>query len=338
MLQIRERKLATPLFLAPMAGLTHSALRTVLLSFGGIGLLSTEMLSARRLPVENQTVSPYLVKTDGERPLSYQLLLTEVNEVAPAVSALHRFSADAVDINLGCPAPRVKRWGGGSSLAMNPYRLREIVRTLRKETELPVSAKIRLGNNTDSHSMRDFCLMLQDEGVDFLTVHARLPGESFSRKPRWEMVAQVKSWLRIPVIVNGGIFSVEDGARCLRLSQADGLMIGRAAARKPWIFAQLARELYGADIPEVEVCLPQIYGQFVLGLLRFGPERRLGRLKEFSHYFAHNYAFGHHLATSIQKSATITQAWQRAIEFFGGADPDQLLKVDTAKISAALSS
>jgi len=337
MLKINNITLATPLLLAPMAGLTHSALRTLLLSCGGIGLLSTEMLSARRLPVENQRISPFLVRSEEEKPLSYQLLVTDVQQIAPAMDALHRFSADCVDINFGCPAPRVRKSGGGSSLMSDPVRVREIISTARRETDLPLTAKIRLGERLDEASLRDFCMMLQDEGLDMLTVHARLRGESFCRKPRWEWVGKVKEWIDIPVVANGGIFSVEDASGCLALSGADGLMIGRAAARKPWLFAEIAREVYNIDIPMPEIVLPQLYAQFALGLTRFRPERRLGRLKEFTHYFALNYPFGHHLAMAVQKSTTPAGAWQQAVDFFTGTDPDGLKVVNTREVAAALS-
>ena len=131
---IRGLKIYPPLLLAPMAGLTHSALRTLLQKYGGVGLLSTEMLSARRLPVENQFISPYLIKTEQERPLSYQLFVTKIEEVAPAIDALHRFGADAIDLNLGCPAPRVRQAGGGSSLMEDAETVKKIVAEARRLT------------------------------------------------------------------------------------------------------------------------------------------------------------------------------------------------------------
>ncbi len=336
MLKIKDKKLAVPLLLAPMAGLTHSALRTLLLDFGGVGMLSTEMLSARKLPVESPRVSPYLVRTAREAPLAYQLLVTDTREIAPAITALHRLSADVVDLNLGCPAPKVRKAGGGSSLVDNPEKVRLIIRTARSLTDLPLTAKIRLGQRLDEPSLRDFCLMLQEEGIDLVTVHARLSGESFARKPRWQWVGKVKDWLDIPVIANGGIFSVEDAARCLEQSGADGLMIGRAAPQKPWLFAQIAREIYGISVDECQINLPWIYSRFALGLARFRPERRLGRLKEFTHYFALNYAFGHHLAMAVQKSSTLLLAWQRACEFFSRSDAEKFKDVDVEEVEKAL--
>ncbi|MBU0675765.1 MAG: tRNA-dihydrouridine synthase family protein [Proteobacteria bacterium] len=316
-LTLRNLTIGPPLFLAPMAGLTHSALRQIIIGFGGVGLLSTEMLGARRLPSESPRFSPFLFRTDLERPLSYQLLTSSVTEIGPAIAALHKVDAEAIDLNIGCPSPRIGRFGAGASLMERPDEVRQIVAEARKCTDLPLTAKIRLGIEFNEPSLKEFCVMLEGEGIDLLTVHARLKKESFARKPHWEWVAKVKEWLNIPVIANGGIFSVADAENCLRISGADGLMIGRAAATTPWLFAELARKIYGSPIDQPVVSLPQVYFTF-LALLEehFRPERRLGRLKEFTHYFAQNFKFGHHLATRIQSTPNLSEARTRAEAFF----------------------
>ena len=316
-IHIRTLQIDPPLLLAPMAGLTHTALRQVLAGFGGVGLLSTEMLSAKRLPTENPALSPYLIRTAAEQPLSYQLLTSTAGEIARAVEMLHRFKADAIDLNMGCPAPAVGKFGAGVCLMELPIEARGIVSEARKRTSLPLTAKIRLGADLDERKLRDFCVMLQDEGIDMISVHARLKHESFAREPRWGWVAKVKEWVHIPVIANGGIFSVSDAKDCLAASGADGLMLGRGAATQPWLFAGIARELCGSDIAEQMVFLPAVYGSF-LDLLQehFRPERRLGRLKQFTHYFARNYRFGHHLAIKVQTSQSVDEARERAERFF----------------------
>lgn len=336
---IRGLTIWPPLFLAPMAGLTHSALRTTILRFGGVGLLSTEMLSASRLPVENAQISPYLTTTQAERPLSYQLLIAEEQSVDRALDKLRRLGADSVDVNLGCPAPQVRRMGGGSCLMDDAARVGRLIARCRQATDGPLSAKIRLGERLDATALRDFCQMLVGEGIDLLTVHARLRGESFARRPHWDWVGKVKQWINIPVVANGGIDSVATARQCLAQSGADGLMIGRAAAIRPWIFAEVARDLYGIDIPNVEINLPQIYCDFLAALVqRFAPERRLGRLKEFTHYFAKNYFFGHHLAAQVQSSQDLEEAWARALQFFlaNGCPSDAVpLSLQTLTVATA---
>jgi len=159
--------------------------------------------------------------------------------------------------------------------------------------------------------------MLEDEGIDLLSVHARTKKESFARRPRWEWIAKVKEWVKIPVIANGGIFSVQDAEDCLSVSGADGLMIGRGAATKPWLFAEIAREVYGCKIADPVVSLPLVYGNFI-DLINelFRPEHRIGRLKQFTPYFAQNYKFGHTLATRVQSSRSVDEARERAGIFF----------------------
>ncbi len=170
--------------------------------------------------------------------------------------------------------------------------------------------------------------MRKDEGIDLITVHARLRREKFCRPPRWEWIGMAKEWLSIPVIANGSISSKKDAALCLQKTGADGLMIGRAAARKPWIFADIARHVYNKDIPEAEICLPVIYHDMFAALVeRFRPERRLGRLKEFTGYFAENYPFGHNLWAGVQGSQSLDEAWEHAVSFFAVNDPEGLVKI-----------
>jgi nifR3 family TIM-barrel protein len=299
-----------------MAGLTHSALRQIVSGFGGVGLLSTEMLSARKLPAESPRVSPYLIRTDAEKPLSYQLLTSTASEIAPAVEKLHKLNADAIDLNMGCPAPAVGRIGAGIRLTEQPENVRAIVAEARRRTELPLSAKIRIGIEPDGRKLRDLCSLLANEGIDMLSVHARFKHESFARSPRWEFIARVKEWITIPVIANGGIFSAEDAAQCLSLSGADGLMLGRGAAIKPWLFAEIARGVFGSSVAAPAIDLPAVYGAFLDRLELFRPHYRLGRLKEFTHFFAKNYKFGHHLASRVQSSGSVEEARERAGMFF----------------------
>jgi nifR3 family TIM-barrel protein len=300
-----------------MAGLTHSAFRQICSGFGGVGLLSTEMLGARRLPTESPRFSPYIIRTALEKPLSYQLLISTNREVAPAIDVLHRLKADAIDLNMGCPANAVGKFGAGIMLMELPGDVRCMVAEARKCTALPLTAKIRLGIELDEQKLLDFCVMLEDEGIDMLSVHARLKKESFARTPRWEWVAKVKGRLKIPVIANGGIFTVQDAENCLRISGADGLMIGRGAVIRPWLFAEIARDVYGCTIAYPTVSLPMVYGSFIDHLIElYRPEYRLGRLKEFTHYFARNFKFGHLLASRVQSSSSVDEGRERADIFF----------------------
>lgn len=319
---IKDLQISPPLFLAPMAGVTHSALRTIVKECGGVGLLSTEMLSARRLPSENPTLSPFIIKSAIENPMSYQMLVSDPNDIPKAMEKLHQFGAQAVDLNLGCPAPAVRKRGAGSKLSEDHGLVRKVVAMARRSTELPLSAKIRIGTELNKEKLQNFCKMLEGEGIDYLIVHGRLQKEQFCRPPRWEWIGIAKDAVTIPVIANGGIFTVDDAEQCLKITGADGLMIGRAAPQKPWLFAEIHHALYGGPTPP-PVNRPAIYKRFIDILEATFPEgRQIGRTKEFSHYFCKNYSFGHHLGSKVQNCTSMEQVHQIARTFFMKQEPD----------------
>jgi len=313
-LTLKSCSVFPPLALAPMVGLSHSALRILVVELGGAGLFFSEMLSVGKLPTENEKISPFLTRTPAESPFFYQIFAGSGQNVVPAVDRLHSLNAQGIDLNLGCPAPALRKLGAGSF--MGDKLIVETVRKIRSATTLPLSAKIRLGKTLDEKSLVSFCKILENEGVDLLTVHGRLHGEKFCRKVRWDWIGKVKRAITIPVIANGGIFTVEDARKCLNESGADGLMIGRGAAVRPWLFAEIAHELYKIEMAE-KPSLSKIYFRFVELLEeRFQPERRLGRLKQFTHYYADNFAFGHHLASGVQNANSMKEAAETAGRFF----------------------
>ena len=321
-LRLRNLEISPPLALAPMVGLSHSALRSLIVELGGVGLLFSEMLSAKRLPDENENVSPLLIRSSAEQPLFYQVFLNDAQFVKPAVDKIHTLHAQGIDLNLGCPAPQLRKSGAGCALTNNHRNVREILAVLRKATPLPLSVKIRLGKSDNRNKFVELCKIIEDEGVDAVTIHARLDEEKFCRPPRWQCIAVAKENISIPVIANGGIFSVDDARRCLEISGADGLMVGRGAAVKPWLFTQINQSLFGTSKKSDIIPLREIYARFIaLLVLRFSQERRLGRLKQFTHYFAQSYPFGHRLASAVQNSNTMEQAIFCSEKFFDTNEP-----------------
>jgi tRNA-dihydrouridine synthase B len=318
-LVVRGLEISPPIVLAPMVGISHSAFRSLVQGEGGVGLLFTEMLAAKRLPHDSPLCSPLLIRDESETPLFYQIIGANEADIGPAVEKLHRLGAQGIDLNLGCPAPMQRRQGAGAMLAGNHKQLSKVLACLRKSTDLPVSVKIRLGHHLVIDNLRSFCLFLEGEGVNMITIHARLNGEKFCRKPRWAVIGEIKDCVSIPILANGGIFSPVDARRCLELSHADGVMIGRGAVERPWLCDDIAREVYGIGVGmgTKKRERSEIYSEFITLLeKRFAPERRLGRLKQFTRYFAASFQFGHHFAASIQNSGSMEQARRRAGRFF----------------------
>ena len=315
-MKIRDLDIAVPLALAPMVGLSHSALRTLVVEMEGAGLYFTEMLSARRLPSENDKVSPFLIREASERPLFYQMFISDLSELEAAVARLVELDAQGIDLNLGCPAPQLRKIGAGLELVKNVKLTSEIIRALRDATELPLSVKIRLGEPEEGTKLLETCLRFQDLGIDLITIHARFNRDKFCRRPHWQLLEPVTEKLTIPVFANGGIFTVDDARTCLQRSGAAGLMLGRGAVHKPWLFNEIAREIYHSPVRTTYLSEHEAYLRFIVLLKqRFKPERRLGRLKQFTHYFASNYSFGHLLSSRIQNCSTMDQAEETAAEF-----------------------
>lgn len=323
-IKIGSQVIEKPLVLAPMVGLTHSALRTLVMELGGAGMLYTEMLSATRLPGDNEAISPFLIKSEMEKPLFYQLYLSKVQDIAPALRKLEKLDVQGIDLNLGCPAPKLRRQGAGVYLSSDRERLQEILTTLRAETDLPVSVKIRLGQELDRERFQSYCKMLEDTGVDLITVHARLNKEKFCRKPRWAWVKYAKDAVTVPVFANGGIFSVQDAEECLAASEADGLMIGRGGAVRPWIFADIWAKIANEERP-LHPSKKEMYFRFYELLGRFPEKRRLGRLKQFTTLYAESFTFGHQLATAVQRSGSMEEAREKAETFFAKNSTEEAL-------------
>ncbi len=312
-----EQVIGSPLALAPMVGLSHSALRTLVTEIGGAGLLFTEMLSASRLPGDNPKVSPLLIKCDQERPLFYQLYLAQISVIDAAIEKIEQLGGEGIDLNLGCPAPQLRREGAGVYLSSDHPKLIAILLALRKKTRLPLSVKIRLGESSDKNKFVDYCRMLEDAGVNLITVHARFNTDKFCRKPHWQWVAYAKEAVNIPVFANGGIFSVEDALNCFKVSGADGLMLGRGAVVRPWLFCDIAAALKKGEVEKRVWDRKEIFNRFFeLLQLRFEGNRQLGRLKQFTTLYAESFTFGHSLATAVQRSQSMQEAKNKADQFF----------------------
>lgn len=317
LVRLRDLRIDPPLLLAPMAGLSHSAFRQLVGKFGGCGLFYTEMLSARSLPFEAPGSSSWLARGPGERPIIYQLLVSDPEEVPPALATIHACGADGIDINMGCTAALIIKRGGGIALMREPARARAIIKAARQGTNLALLAKVRLGWSLDWESFSGFCTMLQDGGVDAVVVHPRLKEDRLKRPARWDYIARTKELLRIPVIGNGDVDSPEGAARMFRETGCDAVMIGRAAVRKPWLFRDVATSLRGdAPIPPAPDP-PAVFRDFLALLDATLPaEYRLPLLRHFVVYFAQNYAFGHTLWRLVHNAKSLAEAAAHADTFF----------------------
>jgi nifR3 family TIM-barrel protein len=300
-----------------MSGLSHTFLRQLVAEYGGCGLFYSEMLSARALPLESPHTSPWLHRTERERPIIYQILVTSAPELPAAIEKIESCGADGLDLNMGCTTALIIKRGGGISLMKDLKRAEAIVNTSRRATDLPLTAKIRLGWTLNWDSLKEFCLMLQHRGVDAISVHPRLKQDRLKRPARWEYICRIKELLDIPVIGNGDVDSPEAAVQMFKQTGCDAVMIGRAAVCRPWLFRQVSGLLsalpHNHSIPNP----PDVFNRFVSFLdSSAAAEYALPLLKRFTYYFARNYAFGHTLWRLVYNADSLATAAARANDFF----------------------
>ncbi len=248
-MQIGTIKVDNPLVLGPMAGVTDWAFRTVCAQLGA-NITVTEMVSSRALVYKDKKSAALLRKNTGSI-CGAQIFGNNPQIMAQGAQlALEISGCDFLDINMGCPMPKIANSGDGCGLMRTPELAAEIVSAVVKAVDVPVTVKCRLGWDRGSINVLDFAKRMEDSGAAMLTVHGRTRSMLYSGKADWDMIAAVKKQCTIPVIANGDIDSAEAALKCRKWTGADGLMIGRATFGNPWIFQQTAAALQGQEVPE----------------------------------------------------------------------------------------
>ena len=233
-----------PIFLGPMAGVTDWAFRTVCAELGA-NVTVTEMVSSRALVYKDKKSAALLRKNDGSL-CGAQIFGNDPEIMAQgAALALQISGCDFIDINMGCPMPKIANNGDGCGLMRTPELAEEIVKAVVKAVDVPVTVKCRLGWDKGNINVLDFSKRMEDSGVSLLTVHGRTRSMLYSGVADWDMIAKVKSQLSIPVIANGDIVDGQTAVKCLNWTKADGIMIGRASFGDPWVFADAKKALAG---------------------------------------------------------------------------------------------
>ena len=236
-----------PVFLAPMAGVTDTAYRVIAHDMG-CPLAFAEMVSSQGIHYRNEHTMKMLRTEAGERPIAMQIFAKSAAMAAEAAAYIEEIeTADILDFNMGCPAPKVVKNGEGSALMREPKKAEEILTAIRRATKLPFTVKMRLGWDDASRNAVEIARMAEAVGVDAVAVHGRTREQFYSGNADYAAIAEVKRAVNIPVIVSGDIRRSADLARALDITGADAVMIGRGAQGNPWIFPQLIHWLRTGD-------------------------------------------------------------------------------------------
>jgi tRNA-dihydrouridine synthase len=329
-------------FLAPMAELSHRALRELIEEFGGCDEYFTEMISAAALlgggPFEKWYVD------NGPRPdkLVYQLVGSDSGQIARAAALLDRHECAGIDINMGCSAPLIRKTGAGVAWMASVDRAGDLIKEVRKSVKRRLSVKIRTGLTDDFEYLVRFCRRVEAEGVELITLHPRAAKEKFKRLAKWDYVGDLRKELGIPVAGNGDI---SDAAGLIRRASGpcDAVMVGRAAVRQPWIFAQslgIGDQGSGSGVPvrnigvydisrssselQPQPPVPSPYSLLEKTGVRFlelltchqPPEFHLSRARRFFSFFCDNLQWGNFLKNRLNREENLSgieRAWR---EFF----------------------
>ena len=243
-------EIENPVALGPMAGVTDYAFRTICAELGA-NLTVTEMVSSRALVYKDKKSAALLLKNPGSI-CGAQIFGNDTEIMAQSAQlALEISGCDFIDINMGCPMPKIANSGDGCGLMRTPELAGDIVKAVAKAVDVPVTVKCRLGWDKGSINVLDFAKRMEDNGASMLTVHGRTRSMLYSGNADWDMIAKVKQQTGIPVLANGDIYDGASAVRCKKWTGADGIMIGRATFGNPWIFAEASAALAGLPVPEL---------------------------------------------------------------------------------------
>lgn len=318
MLRYGRLEIDPPLVLAPMAGITDRQFRLILRRLGGVGLVTMEFISSEALARGNPRTRKLMHYAEEERPISIQVYGSNPERMAAAARTVEEIGADACDINMGCPANKILKGCAGCSLMGNLDLARAIVREVRRAISIPLTVKFRLGLREELRNFLELGRICEGEGVDGVALHARTAKQMFSGRADWDRIAELKAALTIPVVGNGDVQAPDDALRMLRETGCDGVMIGRASMKNPWIFRQTASALRG-EIPFE----PTIADRREVILEHFRMlrdqerERRvvMHKLRTFTSWYTHGLPSGAALRGRISTLDT-PEAFQDAIEGF----------------------
>lgn len=298
-------------FLAPLAGLTDLSFRLQCQSYGA-GLVVTPMINCNAIVRANKATIKLLKTIPDEKPKAVQLFGSKTDVIAKAVKIVREHTnCDIIDFNMGCPDKNIISQGAGAALLKRPTKIIEIVKTLKRSVDVPVSIKIRLGGSEKSLNYLQNSKIIQEAGADFLGVHARTIAQGYSGKANWDAIREIKQNLTIPVIGNGDIWDEESAKKMFEYTGCDYIMVGRGALGKPYIFEQINHYLSTGNKLNKIYDFKKLFFDYLETAKKYN-DLEYTRLKQHAMFFTK----GIDNSTEIRKKITHIKDMTYLIEFF----------------------
>jgi tRNA-dihydrouridine synthase B len=279
-LKIGSVDLAAPVAMAPMAGMTDSAFRRLVKRHGGCGLVVTEMVSSEGLVRGIDRTLEYAEYTEEERPVSIQIFGGDPDKMAAAAQIVEGMGADIVDINMGCPVPKISKHNAGCSLMREPAHAAQVVRSMVRAVKIPVTVKMRAGWDHQAINAPELAQRVQDAGAAAVAVHGRTAAQSYSGSSDWELIGRVASLVDIPVFGSGDCSDATHVIERMKNTGVAGVLVGRGALRNPWIFEQVAALIAGSAPRSITAA---DRARFLLEYIDLLMTERLNESKGFRH-------------------------------------------------------
>jgi nifR3 family TIM-barrel protein len=262
---IRNIPINPPLILSPMAGVTDYTFRRLIKNRGGVGLVVSEFISVEGLTRHNPKSKRQMFFDESERPFAVQIFGGQPERMALGAEMAEEVGADILDVNCGCPAPKVVKHGGGSGLLRDLPRMETILKEIKKSISIPLTLKMRIGFSDSTINAVETAKMAEQCGVEHIQVHGRTKEQGYKGLANWDVIRAVKEAVSVPVSGNGDITSLEYGLKKWKETGVDGILIGRGAMQNPWIFRQFqdvleGREPYQPDVEEKKDVLLEFFG------------------------------------------------------------------------------
>jgi tRNA-dihydrouridine synthase B len=316
--KIRDIEINPPLILSPMAGVTDISFRRLLKKCGGVGLTVSEFISVEGLTRHNPKSKRQMRFFEEERPFAVQIFGGQPMRMRMAAEMAEEVGADILDINCGCPAPKVVKHGGGSGLLRDYSRLEEILKEIKKAITIPLTIKIRAGYYDHTINAVETARLAESCGVEHIALHGRTKEQGYKGLANWDLVRQIKEVVSVPVSGSGDVTTVEGAFQKWRETKCDGILIGRGAMANPWIFRQIEDALAGRAVfePTLEEKRAVLLEYFEMLQDDMPEMAAIGKMKQLAGQFTRGLSGGALFRTTIYHSHSVTEILDRISEYF----------------------